>query len=556
MKRRSAAKTLAAMVSMTTAIACSGPAGAPGAAGKDGAPGEDGAAGAPGADGEDRVLDPTLAPLDKMFAALGGRDAVLALEGIEVDATGVRFIAGQGPDPAAEPAVANAYATTTSLDLGQDFARVDTAREVRFLFAGTIQTFAEIAQGDRGAVDGIESGFGFPTGAMGPDRAAAFRKQLRLMHPLLLARAIAADETIVRDGGEAVLGRLLFHVLVVDDAVAPIEVYVDAQTGEIARVATVENDYMHRDVPLEAIYLRWEPAGTVRAPREAYLVKDGEILVAEDREVAVVDPTFDAALFDFPAGANPAVDADLALRGERSHQFHYTGQGFGLPFDGIEGPFTANALTPSVVHLVGQTHHSLVVEQQNGLVVIDAPLYDERAEAILDELGTRFPGKSITHVVASHFHEDHVSGIRTLLGATNASLVVSAHTADFWREILAAPSTIVPDALAANPRNVAIITVPPSGTLTLPDATNPVTLNNLTNFHAADLLMAYTPDADVAFIVDIYSPGNGAYPFVTAQFRDALVAATFDSPTLRIAGGHGFGTATFAQLESDIAALP
>jgi glyoxylase-like metal-dependent hydrolase (beta-lactamase superfamily II) len=544
------------MASMATAIACGGPPGEPGADGEDGAAGAPGADGSDGRDGADRVLDPALAPIDKMFAALGGRDAVLAVDGIEVDATGVRFIAGEGPDPAAEPAVANEYSTTTSIDLGQDFARVDTAREVRFLFAGNEQTFAEIAQGDRGAVDGVESAFGFPTGAMSPDRAAAFRKQLRLLHPLLLARAIAEDETIARDGGDAVLGRLLFHVLVVDDAVAPIEIYVDAQTGEIARVATVENDYMHRDVAFETLYLRWEPAGTVRAPREVYLVKDGEILVAEDREVASIDPQFAGTLFDFPAGANPVTNAELALRGERSHQFHYTFQAFGLPFDGIEGPFTANALTPSVVHLVGQSHHSLVVAQQNGLIVIDAPLYDERAEAILTELGTRFPGKAITHVVASHFHEDHVSGIRTLLGATNASLVVSAHTADFWRGILSARSTIVPDALAENPRNVEIVTVPPSGTLTLPDATNPVTLNNLTNFHAADLLMAYTPAADVAFIVDIYSPGNGAFPFVTAQFRDALVAADFDSPTLRIAGGHGFGTATFAQLESDIAALP
>jgi glyoxylase-like metal-dependent hydrolase (beta-lactamase superfamily II) len=451
--------------------------------------------------------------------------------------------------------VANEYSTTTSVDVTQDFARVDTARDIGFLFTGLSQTFSEIAQGGLGAVDGVESAFGFPTGAMSPDRAAAFRKQLRLLHPLLLARAIAEDATIVSDGGEAVLGRLLFHVLVVDDAVAPIEVYVDAQTGEIARVATVENDYMHRDVPLEAIYLRWEPAGALRAPREAYLVKDGEILIAEDREVATVDPSFAATLFDFPAGTTPVADAELALRGERSHQFHYTFQAFGLPFDGVEGPFTANPLTPSVVHLLGQTHHSLVVEQANGLVVIDAPLYDERAEAILAELATRFPGKPITHVVASHFHEDHVSGIRTLLGATDAALVVSERTAGFWREILGASSTIVPDALALNPRNVEILTVEAGGNLIIDDATNPVTLDNLVNFHAADLLMAYTPDADVAFIVDIYSPGNGAFPFVTAQFRDALVAAGLDSPTLRIVGGHG-GLGDFAQLESDIDALP
>src|SRR5262245_12826243 len=56
-----------------------GPAGAPGAKGQDGSDGDD------GQDGVDRVLDPSLPPLEKMFAALGGRDAVLALSHLSHD---------------------------------------------------------------------------------------------------------------------------------------------------------------------------------------------------------------------------------------------------------------------------------------------------------------------------------------------------------------------------------------------------------------------------------------------------------------------------------------
>jgi hypothetical protein len=271
---------------LTLLFACSGPPGIDGVNGADGQKGDPGLNGLNGLDGQDgqnglngdngqdgqdgrdgvdRVLDPSLAPLDKMFFALGGREAILALTSARIEATGARFVAGEGFTPESEPVAANTYATTTSLDFEGGAARVDTTRQIQFLFPQQ-QTYAEIVRGELGAVDGIEHAFGFPTGAMSADRAAAFEKQLRLLQPLLLARAIADDETLVTDGGNAFLGRLLFHVLVVEDAVAPLEIYVDAATGEIARVATIENDYLHRDVAVEALYFDWVPSGAPRGP--------------------------------------------------------------------------------------------------------------------------------------------------------------------------------------------------------------------------------------------------------------------------------------------------
>ncbi len=536
-----------------TIAACTGPAGTNGINGTNGTDGTDGTDGVNGTDGDDgldRVLDPSLSPLDKMFTALGGRDTLLAASGFTVDADGTRFIAGEGLTPEGEPVAANRYSTTTSVDLANDFARVDTARDITFVFPQP-QSYAEIARGELGVVDGIEHAFGFPTGAMSADRAAAFRKQLRLMQPLLLARTIAEGESLVSDGGEALIGRQLFHVLVVEDDVAPIDIYVDTDTGEIARIATVENDYFARDVALEVIYLDWQPtSGALFAPAEAFLVKDGELLVAETRSVTTIG---EQNGFEFPVGAAPVANDALAERGARSHQYHYTLQSFGLPLDGVEGPFASVVVRPGVVQLLGVTHNALVIEQANGLVVVDAPLYDERAEAILAEVATRFPGKPVTHVIASHFHEDHVSGIRTLLGATNASLVVSETTEAFWRDILRASSTIVPDALAENPRTVDIVTVADGGSIVLADALRPVTVNDIENGHANDLLVPVADD--VAFSVDIYSPGNGAVPFASAQLRDALIGLGLDGGTLRIVGGHGGATHTFAELESAIDSL-
>jgi hypothetical protein len=139
------------------------------------------------------------------------------------------------------------------------------------------------------------------------------------------------------------------------------------------------------------------------------------------------------------------------------------------------------------------------------------------------------------------------AGIRTLLGETNATLVVAEQAASFWRGILRAPSTIVEDSLAAAPRAVDIVTVDASGTLTLADATRPVQLFNFANSHADDLL--FTRAGGVGFVVDVYSPGNGAGA-LSAEFRDAIEDAGLDDGVF--VGGHGGAVQTFAELDAAI----
>jgi hypothetical protein len=127
---------------------------------------------------------------------------------------------------------------------------------------------------------------------------------------------------------------------------------------------------------------------------------------------------------------------------------------------------------------------------------------------------------------------------------------VHASTEAFWREILAAPSTPKPDALASNPREVNIATVPEAGELEIGDAENPVVLYHLATDHAADMLLTYQPTSNSVFVVDIYSPGNPTQ--LAADDLDAALAEhAIPTEGLTIVGGHG-GTSDYAALQAQL----
>ena len=87
-------------------------------------------------------------------------------------------------------------------------------------------------------------------------------------------------------------------------------------------------------------------------------------------------------------------------------------------------------------------------------------------------------------------------------------------------------------------------------TLTLSDATNPVTAYAITTTHADDMLMVHV--GDFVFESDLYNPGNGGAAFSIAQAQellDAINGSGMSTAGLQIVGGHG-GVAPLSELET------
>jgi glyoxylase-like metal-dependent hydrolase (beta-lactamase superfamily II) len=526
-----------------------GPAGSQGPAGQAGPAGPQGDPGPEGPAGDPATVDPSLTPIEKMIAGAGGAAAMDALTTVQLELTGFRAILSEGNLPTDPPIVVTTFSSTSAADVDADLFRYDYTRNNGFFGAQLSST--EYVRGELGYVDGIENAFGFPTGNMLSDRWASTQQTQVFLNPYRIVLAAMDDPGRFDDAGVVLIDGSVHHVLLVDNLTGPVFIYVNANTGLISTVETTENEHLRGDVTLSAHYVGWRNVGDIRMPTEVYLAIDGNIIHGETRAVMTTNTAIPADMFDFPAGANPTFDEDLAIRGASNSQFNQMFAGaIGLPLDGIATNIVPTEVTPGVWHLTGGSHHSLVVEQANGLVIAEAPLYEEHSDAIIAWAATQFPGLSFTHAIPTHHHVDHAGGLRTF-AAAGATIVLSAATAEFMQQQLTEPRNVWPDRMTTNPVDVTFEVIPLGGSFTVDDPQRPVTAYHIASLHAADYL---TVIADgVAFNSDLYSPGfpiGGFFLIFGQQYAGELanLGVTIDT----IAGGHGVGTVTYDQFRTSL----
>jgi glyoxylase-like metal-dependent hydrolase (beta-lactamase superfamily II) len=147
--------------------------------------------------------------------------------------------------------------------------------------------------------------------------------------------------------------------------------------------------------------------------------------------------------------------------------------------------------------------YSVLIEFQDHFTVIEAAL-EPLLLAVIAKARELRPGKPVTEVIKTHYHFDHIGGIRA---AVSEGLTVIGHqlTAPFFEELVGRRFTIAPDALARNPRRLRFRGVPDE--LTLTDGTMTVELFTASGSpHGDGILVAYLPGEKLLIQADLYSP--------------------------------------------------
>jgi glyoxylase-like metal-dependent hydrolase (beta-lactamase superfamily II) len=183
---------------------------------------------------------------------------------------------------------------------------------------------------------------------------------------------------------------------------------------------------------------------------------------------------------------------------------------------------TTEELAPGVWRLAGGHHHSVVVEQADHLLLIEAPWDEPRTLAVLAAARGLRPGKPVTQVVCTHHHWDHASGIRA---AVSEQLTVIAHERNraFLSRLVARPRTLAPDTLARRPQALKIDSV--SGRRTIDDPAHPVELYAVDSGHADTMLIAYLPRERLLIEADLYTPAPPSSPPLANPHLSALLSA-------------------------------
>jgi len=101
---------------------------------------------------------------------------------------------------------------------------------------------------------------------------------------------------------------------------------------------------------------------------------------------------------------------------------------------------TTQKAADGVWYVTGGSHHSVVIEMKDHVIVVEGPLNDDRALAVIKEARTLVPNKPIKYLVVSHHHFDHSGGVRAFAGE-GATLITHDASRLFFERIVAAPAT-------------------------------------------------------------------------------------------------------------------
>ena len=113
------------------------------------------------------------------------------------------------------------------------------------------------------------------------------------------------------------------------------------------------------------------------------------------------------------------------------------------PVFGVDEQLVAD----DVYYFTGGTHHSVIVNFNDYVVVIEAPLDEARSNAVISEVKKLYYNKPIRYLINTHAHFDHAGGIRTY-AAEGATILTYQMNKPYYEKTFAMPRTLSPDKLA------------------------------------------------------------------------------------------------------------
>jgi glyoxylase-like metal-dependent hydrolase (beta-lactamase superfamily II) len=259
-----------------------------------------------------------------------------------------------------------------------------------------------------------------------------------------------------------------------------VKAMVDAQ-NLIERVEAVFTNQVMGDMPFEGVYSDYRDFGGVKFPMRIAQSAGGfpalNLIVTEVK-------------------INPAVDI---------HEPDAVRQATN-PY----GRVSSQKAADGVWYITGGSHHSVAIEMKDHVIVVESPLDEQRAAAVLAEVRKLVPGKPVRYVVNSHHHFDHAGGIR---GAAAEGVTVITHESSraFFERALATPATVSPDRLARSGRKATVEGVRDKRVLT--DGARSVEIHHIAgNIHEDGMLMVYLPKEKLLVEADAYTPGPANAP--------------------------------------------
>ena len=171
---------------------------------------------------------------------------------------------------------------------------------------------------------------------------------------------------------------------------------------------------------------------------------------------------------------------------------------------------TTQMVADGVWFLSGGSHNSVLIEMKDHLILVESPLNEDRAAAVLAEVWSLVSSKPLKYVVATHHHFDHSGGLRAI-AAEGVTVITHDVNKVFLEKALTAPATVSPDRLAKSGKKGTVESVRDKRVLT--DGARTVELLHLAgNTHHSGLIVAYLPREKLLVEADAFTPAPANTP--------------------------------------------
>jgi glyoxylase-like metal-dependent hydrolase (beta-lactamase superfamily II) len=466
--------------------------------------------------------------VEQLIAAIGGRQAVLASAVEAITATGWRHHPGWGTDPGKPEAVAEfSYKVIDEL----------TGSRYRLALTGPTHLvpaeldYVEVGNGGAGHVTGTDFMFDpRPVDMTIPSwRVAARVRHLDVTSPLRLAHKLVAPGADLTLTASTVDGTQTKVITLREVGRPATEIHLDPVSSLPARVCTVEEHSPLGDATVEVWFDAYGPAGQFTLPWRVTIKVNGVPVHDETRSSIEVSPVVDAAQFEVHDEITEPSEAQAAFS-QYSTQwiltYVYSGVRFYFDLQTAPAESAPVDVAPGVKVVIGPSHNIMVVELPDSVLAVEAPLYDEYTRAALVQVNEAFPGKPLLSVVATHFHYDHIGGIREFAVDHGLTVYAGEPTVSFFESIFTTPHTVDPDRYVTHPSSVTVVGV--KDKLSLPTADGgELQMIRITSDHADDMMIVYLSSAKLIFESDLWNPTPGE-PQRGAQ-RGRLATQVYDA---------------------------
>lgn len=465
--------------------------------------------------------------VEASIKAMGGLAALQAIQDVTREMAGTRSDQGQGMQPvpssqASQPPVTSTYTKFTSIrDLKN--GRALEYREA-MIFGGQPIRFKSIITpaGAFGVNEVTKTYRQTPPAALQQARAGFFRR-----HPESLLQTVwSRPETLRWLGEEEFEGRKLRAVSFADADGTEVALLFDSETNLLTKIQQPTDDPIQGDSVFETVYGDWRQAGKVMLPYRYTDRLNGSVF----QDVKISSMQFDTK----PADSLFAMPDGLAK---------------------LEPPAqipTVKKIGEDAYALLG-TYNSMFVVFKDYVLVVEAGASNLYTNACIAEIKKIAPDKPIRYLVSTHFHFDHVSGVRRYI-AEGATIVTTSSAKTIIERAAAASHMMRPDMLSRQPRSPVIETF--TNKRVFEDGTHRLELYEFQNPHCGEMIVAYLPKEKILFEadmldLDIPEDGTAAAGNDTADLADKLQKLGLQVET--IIPVHG-GMGTIGDLQKALAA--